>query len=86
MGRVRPSGGTPTQAVGAAGQRSYASLAPLSLNQGINPKTAPTWRKWATVEDRKTGPLSTVLTEEEEAAIAARQPSEGTLDLFVGFN
>ena len=46
----------------------------LSRELGSNPKTVATWRKRATVEDMKTGsmePRSTVLTEEEEAAIVA---------------
>jgi transposase-like protein len=62
------------QAVRAAIQRSQASLAQLSQELGINPKTVAKWRKQATVEDMKTGPTepqSTVLTEAEEAAIVA---------------
>jgi len=46
----------------------------LSRELGINPKTVAKWRKRATVEDMKTGPKeprSTVLTEEEEAAVVA---------------
>jgi transposase-like protein len=41
--------------VTAAIQRSQASLAQLSRELGINPKTVAQWRKRATVEDRKTG-------------------------------
>jgi transposase-like protein len=40
----------------------------------MNPKTMAKWRKRATVEDMKTGPKepqSTILTEEEEAAVVA---------------
>jgi hypothetical protein len=51
-----------------------ASLAQLSKELGINPKTVAKWRKRATVEDMKTGPTeprSTVLTETEDAAIVA---------------
>ncbi len=51
-----------------------ASLAQLSKDLGINPKTVAKWRKRATVEDLKTGPKeprSTVLTEAEEAMIVA---------------
>jgi hypothetical protein len=58
----------------AAIQRSQASLSQLSRELGINPKTVAKWRKRATVEDMKTGPTeprSTVLTEEEEAAVVA---------------
>jgi hypothetical protein len=54
--------------------RSQASLAQLSRELGINPKTVAKWRKRATVEDLKTGPKeprSTVLTEAEEAMIVA---------------
>jgi transposase-like protein len=48
----------------------------LSRELGINPKTVAKWRKRATVEDKKTGPKeprSTVLTEEEEAAVVPYQ-------------
>jgi transposase-like protein len=43
-------------AVRAAIQRSQASLATLSRELGINPKTVAKWRKRKTVEDLKTGP------------------------------
>jgi len=74
MGQVRHGSATTTHAVRAAIQRSKASLAQLSRELGINPKTVAKWRKQATVEDMKTGPTeprSTVLTEEEEAAVVA---------------
>ena len=74
MGQVRHGCTTTTPAVRAAIQRSQASLAQLSRELGINPKTVAKWRKRATVEDMKTGPKeprSTVLTEEEEAMIVA---------------
>ena len=74
MGQVRHGSATTTHAVRAAIQRSQASLAQLSKELGINPKTVAKWRKRATVEDMKTGPTeprSTVLTEAEEAAIVA---------------
>ena len=74
MGQVRHGSATTTHAVRAAIQRSQASLAQLSRELGINPKTVAKWRKRATVEDMKTGPKeprSTVLTEEEEAAVVA---------------
>ena len=51
-----------------------ASLAQLSRELGINPKTVAKWRKRAKVEDSKTGPTeprSTVLTEAEEAMVVA---------------
>ena len=74
MGQVRHGSATTTHAVRAAIQRSQASLAQLSKELGINPKTVAKWRKRATVEDLKTGPKeprSTVLTETEEAMIVA---------------
>ena len=61
-------------AVRAAIQRSQASLAQLSRERGINPKTVAKWRKRAPVEDMKTGPSeprSTVLTKAEEAMVVA---------------
>jgi transposase-like protein len=74
MGQVRHESATTTHAVGAAILRSQASLAQLSREFGINPKTVAKWRKRATVEDMKTGPMeprSTVLTEAEEAMVVA---------------
>jgi hypothetical protein len=74
MGQVRHGSATTTHAVRAAIQRSQASLAQLSRELGINPKTVAKWRKRATVEDMKTGPKeprSTVLTEDEEAMVVA---------------
>ncbi len=74
MGQVRHGSATTTHAVRAAIQRSQASLATLSKELGINPKTVAKWRKRQTVEDLKAGPKeprSTVLTEAEEAAIVA---------------
>ena len=76
MGQVRHGCATTTHAVRAAIQRSQASLAQLSRELGINPKTVAKWRKRATVEDMKTGPTeprSTVLTATEEAMIVAVQ-------------
>ena len=74
MGQIRHGSATTTHAVRAAIQRSQASLAQLSRELGINPKTVAKWRKRATVEDMKTGPSeprSTILTEAEEAAVVA---------------
>jgi len=74
MGQVRHGCATTTHAVRAAIQRSQASLATLSRELGINPKTVAKWRKRATVEDLKTGPKaphSTTLTEAEEAMVVA---------------
>ena len=74
MGQVRHGSATTTHAVRAAIQRSQASLAHLSQELVINPKTVAKWRKRATVDELKTGPKeprSTVLTEAEEAMIVA---------------
>ncbi|MCW5712833.1 DDE-type integrase/transposase/recombinase, partial [Shinella sp.] len=74
MGQVRHGSATTTHAVRAAIQRAQASLAQLSRELGINPKTVAKWRKRGTVEDIKTGPKeprSTVLTEAEEAMVVA---------------
>ena len=74
MGQVRHGSATTTYAVRAAIQRSQASIAELSRELGINPKTVAKWRKRQTVEDKKTGPKeprSTVLSEDEEAMIVA---------------
>ena len=74
MGQVRHGSTTTTHAVGTAIQRSKASIAELSWELGINPKTVAKWRKRQTVEDQKTGPKeprSTVLSEDEEAMVVA---------------
>ena len=74
MGQVRHGCATTTHAVRAAIQRSQASLATLSRELGINPKTVAKWRKRATVEDLKTGPKaphSTTLSQAEEAMVVA---------------
>ena len=74
MGQVRHGSATTTHAVRAAIQRSQASLAQLSRELGINPKTVAKWRKRVTIGDMKTGPSaprSTVLTEAEEAMVVA---------------
>ncbi len=75
MGQVRHGCATTPHAVRAAIQRSQASLATLSREPGINPKTVAKWRKRATVKDLKTGPkalhsttlYSTTLSEAKEA-------------------
>ena len=79
MGQVRHGSATTTHAVRAAIQRSQASLAELSKELGINPKTVAKWRKRATVEDMKTGPTeprSTVLTEAKERLDASSDEEE----------
>lgn len=74
MGQVRLGCATTTHAIRAAIQRSQASIAALSQEFGINPKTVAKWRKRETVEDLKTGPKeprSSVLSEAEEAMVVA---------------
>ncbi|MCX2564593.1 integrase core domain-containing protein [Acetobacter thailandicus] len=74
MRQIRHGSATTTHAVRAAIQRSQASLAALSREFGINPKTGAKWRKRQTVEDQKAGPKeprSTVLSETDEAMIVA---------------
>ena len=74
MGQVRHGSATTRHAVRAAIQRSQASIAELSRELGINPKTVAKWRKRQTVEDQKTGPKeprSTVLSAQEEAVVVA---------------
>ena len=74
MGQIRHGSATTTHAVRAAIQRSQASLAQLSRELDINPKTVAKWRKRAMVEDMKTGqsvPRSTVRSEGEEAVSVA---------------
>ncbi len=83
MGQVRHGSATTTYAVRAAIQRSQASIAELSRELGINPKTVAKWRKRQTVEDRKTGPQeprSTVLSEEEAMIVAFRRHTLLPLD------
>jgi len=58
----------------AGSRKGQASLATLSREQGINPKTVSKWRKRQTFEDLKTGlrePRSEILTEAEEAIVVA---------------
>lgn len=55
MGQVRHGCATTTRPLKAAIQRAQASLAELSRELGINPKTVAKWRKRATVEDLTTG-------------------------------
>ena len=76
MGQVRHGRATTPHALRAAIQRLQASLAQLSRELGINPKTVAKWRKRAAVEDMKTGPTeprSTVLTEAEEVRTAVQK-------------
>ncbi|MBY5974993.1 helix-turn-helix domain-containing protein [Ferrimonas balearica] len=50
MGQVRHGCATTTHAIRAAIQRSQASIAALSQEFGINPKTVAKWRKRETGE------------------------------------
>ena len=74
MGHIRHGSASTTHGIRAHIQRSQASIAELSRELGINPKTVAKWRKRQTVEDQKTGPKeprSTVLSEGEEAMVVA---------------
>jgi transposase-like protein len=71
MGQVRHGSATTTHVVRAAIQRSQASLAALSRDLGINPKTVAKWRKRATVEDLKTGPKAPHSTTLIRSALSA---------------
>ena len=93
MGQVRHGSAKTTHAVRAAIQQSKASLATLSRELGINPKTVAKWRKRQTVEDLKTGlkePCSTILTGAEETVgagvrnshIEVRKAAEPSLPLL----
>ena len=55
MGQVRHGSAMTMHAARAAIQRSQASLAQLTQELGINPKTVAKSRKRASVKDMKTG-------------------------------
>lgn len=74
MGQVLHGCACTTEAVRREIQNSKASLIKLAAQYGINPKTVAKWRQRDSVQDAPMGPKvvrSTVLTEEEEAAIVA---------------
>jgi len=74
MGQVLHGSAATTHAIRAAIQRSKASIAELSAQYHLNPKTVRKWRKRTTVEDMPMGPQdarSTVLSPEEEATCVA---------------
>jgi hypothetical protein len=71
MGQILHGSATTTGVVRLAIQRSSDSLRTLSKRYGINPKTAPKWKKRTSVVDLPTGPRSTVLSVEDEAVIVA---------------
>ena len=74
MGQILHGCATTTEAVRRAIQHSQESLMVLAARYGINPKTVAKWRKRMHVTDARMGPKearSTVLSEEEEAAVVA---------------
>ena len=74
MGQILHDSATTTHAVRAAIQRSKATIAELSAQYGVNPKTVMKWRNRASVEDLPMGPKdvrSTVLSTAEEALCVA---------------
>jgi hypothetical protein len=56
MGQILHASATTTGVVRRAIQRSSDSLRALSKRYGINPKTAPKWKKRTSVADSPTGP------------------------------
>jgi transposase-like protein len=74
MGQVLHGCARTTEAVRRAIQHGRASLSVLAAQYGINPKTVARWRQRQHVQDSPRGPKqvrSSVLTQEEEAAIVA---------------
>jgi hypothetical protein len=68
MGQILHGSATTTGVIWLAIQRSSDSLRTLSKRYGINPKTAPKWKKRTSVVDLPTGPRtprSTVLSIED---------------------
>ena len=74
MGQLLHGSATTTHAVRASIQRSKATIAELSAQYGVNPKTVMKWRNRSSVEDLPMGPNevhSTVLNVAEEALCVA---------------
>jgi hypothetical protein len=74
MGQVLHGFARTTASVRRALQHSQKSLHELAEQYGINPKTVAKWKKRGFANDAPMGPKevrSTVLTQEEEAAIVA---------------
>jgi hypothetical protein len=74
MGQILHGSVRTTEAVRWAIPHSQASLGVLAARYGINPKTVAKWRQRRHVQDSPMGPKqlrSSVLTQEEEAAIVA---------------
>lgn len=68
MGQILHGGATTTHAVRAAIQRSKPTIADLSAQHGVNPKTVMKWRSRSSVEDLPMVPkevCSTALTNAE---------------------
>jgi hypothetical protein len=77
MGQILQASATTTGVVRRAIQRSSDSLRTLSKRYGINPKTAPKWKKRTGARGSSHGsahPRSTVLSIEDEAAVARVSP------------
>lgn len=74
MGQILHGSATTTHAVRAAIQRSKATIAELSEQYDLNPKTVMKWRNRSSVEDMPMGPKdprSSVLSVAEEAMCVA---------------
>lgn len=74
MGQIRHVSASITRPVRVHIQRSQISIAELSREIGINPKTVAKRRKRQMVEDQKTGPkvpCAILLSEEKEAMVVA---------------
>ena len=74
MGQILHGSATTTHAIRAAIQRSKATIADLSEQYDLNPKTVMKWRNRSSVEDMPMGPKdprSTVLSVAEEAMCVA---------------
>ena len=71
MGQILHQRATTTHAIRSAIQRSQASIAQLSKQYNLNPKTVLKWKHRKTVEDAPMGPkrVHTVLSEREESII-----------------
>jgi len=74
MGQILHGSARTTEAIRRAIQHSQASLNALAVLHGVNSKTVAKWRARSFTHDAPMGPKevrSTVLTQEEEAAIVA---------------
>ena len=83
MGQLLHGCARTTQALRRSIQESQASMSELARQHGINRKTVRKWRQRTSVEDASMGPKhprSTVLSPEEEAAVAFRRHTLLPLD------